>query len=336
MQIDSNRQGYESTIGTFSSSTSTNDNGKHLKMFCNLNNTSIGNTFFKHKCIHKLTWLSPDHLTQNEIDYMLISSRWQSLFQNVCTFCGADNGSDHFLVVAKVKIKFKSLKCAKQQVPYNLNSLKCANIQNSYQEEISNMFSILSDIEDNEQQWTNFKSAVQEAAKKSIVFHRGSRREQWVSDRTWRLIDECKIIKQERDQAKSICNAITLEKKYSKLNKVVKNSCSKAKRAWMRNKCIEAEEASSRNNTKTLYKIVRDMSSLNCNNENLPIKNLQGTVLQSEEEQNECWIEHFCTVLTHDSPTELLTDIDDEVDNAVEDENMPLKPITLDEVKEGL
>ena len=64
-QIDSNRQGCESTIGLFGSSTSTNNNGEHLKIFCNLNDISIGNTSFKHKRIHKLTWLSLDHLTRN-------------------------------------------------------------------------------------------------------------------------------------------------------------------------------------------------------------------------------------------------------------------------------
>ena len=35
-------------------------------------------------------------------------------------------------------------------------------------------------------------------------------------------------------------------------------------------------------------------------------------------------------------PTELFINIDNEVDNAIEDENIPLKPITLDEVKEDL
>ena len=174
---------------------STNDNGERLKILCNLNDISIGNTFLKHKRIHKLTWLSPDHLTQNEIDYMSMSSRWQSLLQDVHIFRGADCGSEHFLVVAKVKIKFKSLKRAKRQAPDNLNSLKCVGIRSSYREEISDRISILSDVEDIEQRWANFKSVVQEAAKKSIGFRKVSRREQWISERTWSLIDERKIEK---------------------------------------------------------------------------------------------------------------------------------------------
>ena len=117
---------------------------------------------------------------------------------------------------------------------------------------------------------------------------------------------------------------------------MVKNSCSKDKKAWVRKKSIEAQEASSRNDTKTLYKIIRDMSGSNGNNKNLQIKNLQGTVLHSEEEQTKRWIEHFCIVLNQNPPTELLINIDDEFDNAIEDENIPLKPITLDEVKQDL
>ena len=41
-------------------------------------------------------------------------------------------------------------------------------------------------------------------------------------------------------------------------------------------------------------------------------------------------------MLNQDPTTDLLTNIDDEVDSAVKDENIRLKPVTLDEVKEGL
>ena len=47
---------------------------------------------------------------------------------------------------------------------------------------------------------------------------------------------------------------------------------------------------------KHLYKFIKDISGSNCNNENLPIKNLQGTILQSEDKQNKRWVEYFCTV----------------------------------------
>ena len=64
-QIDKSRQGMESTISPHGSANITNDNGERFTLFCNLNNISIGYTFFMHKDIHKTTWLSLDHHTKN-------------------------------------------------------------------------------------------------------------------------------------------------------------------------------------------------------------------------------------------------------------------------------
>ena len=101
VQIDKSRQGMESTIGPHGSA-NINDNGERFTLFCSLNDISIGNTFFKQKDIHKTTWLSPDDHTKNEIDYISISSRWRSSLQDVRVYRGADCGSDHFLLIAKM------------------------------------------------------------------------------------------------------------------------------------------------------------------------------------------------------------------------------------------
>ena len=79
VQIDKSRQGMESTIGPHGFANITNDNGERFTLFSSLNDISIGNTFFKQKDIHKTVWVSPDHHTKNEIDYISISSRWRSL-----------------------------------------------------------------------------------------------------------------------------------------------------------------------------------------------------------------------------------------------------------------
>ena len=52
-QIDKSLQGMESTIGPHVSGNITNDNRERFTLFCSLNDISIGNTFFKHKDIHK-------------------------------------------------------------------------------------------------------------------------------------------------------------------------------------------------------------------------------------------------------------------------------------------
>ena len=89
-QIDKFRKGTESTIDRHRSANIRNDSKKRLTLFCSLNYISINNAFFKHKVIHKTTWLSPDHHTKNEIIYISISSRWRSSLQDIRVYRGAD------------------------------------------------------------------------------------------------------------------------------------------------------------------------------------------------------------------------------------------------------
>ena len=67
-KLSSDRRGIPSSIGPHGSADDINDNGERLLSLCSTSGLSIGNTFFKHKRIHKNTWTSPDGNTSNEID----------------------------------------------------------------------------------------------------------------------------------------------------------------------------------------------------------------------------------------------------------------------------
>jgi hypothetical protein len=64
----------------------------------------IGETLFPHKNCHKVTLISPDYNTENQIHHFIISRTWRSL-QNVRNKRGADIGRDHHLVVTLFKLK---------------------------------------------------------------------------------------------------------------------------------------------------------------------------------------------------------------------------------------
>jgi len=55
-----------------------NERGMKLIDFCASNGLTVANSMFPHHPRRKYTWLSPDGNTRNQIDYILISSRWQS------------------------------------------------------------------------------------------------------------------------------------------------------------------------------------------------------------------------------------------------------------------
>ena len=66
-------------------------------------------------------------------------------------------------------------------------------------------------------------------------------------------------------------------------------------------KGIEAEEAASKDDTRTFYQIARDLTDARCNS-NVPIKNKQGKVLLASKAQDARWMEHFKETLNQPEP----------------------------------
>ncbi|VDP65680.1 unnamed protein product [Schistosoma mattheei] len=84
-----------------------NENGERFANMCAINILVIGNTAFPHKRIHKATWISPDHTTENQIDHICINKKFRRTMEDVRTRRGANIASDHHLVVANLKLKLK-------------------------------------------------------------------------------------------------------------------------------------------------------------------------------------------------------------------------------------
>ena len=86
-----------------------NEAGQRLIEFCQKNTLVIANTLFQHHQKKLYTWTSPDGQHQNQIDYILCSQRWRSSIQSAKTRPGADCGSDHELLIAKLRLKLKKV-----------------------------------------------------------------------------------------------------------------------------------------------------------------------------------------------------------------------------------
>jgi len=81
-----------------------NENGERFADACALNNMVIGGSVFPHKRIHKATWMSPDLITENQIDRICIAKKFRRSLEDVRVKRGADAASDHHLVVAKLSL----------------------------------------------------------------------------------------------------------------------------------------------------------------------------------------------------------------------------------------
>ena len=72
-KVGCDNTGLERVMGQQGAKCKMNENGELLTDYCAANELVIGSTLFPHKECHKVTWVSPDRKTQNQIDHIAIA-----------------------------------------------------------------------------------------------------------------------------------------------------------------------------------------------------------------------------------------------------------------------
>ena len=95
----------------------------------------IANTLCPQHKRRLYTWTSPDGQHQNQTDHILWNQRWRSSIQSAKTRPGADCGSDHELLIAKIRLKLKKVGKTARPFRYDLTQ-----IPYDYTVEVTNSF----------------------------------------------------------------------------------------------------------------------------------------------------------------------------------------------------
>ncbi|KAL0852028.1 hypothetical protein ABMA28_000290 [Loxostege sticticalis] len=106
-----------------------NERGERFLEFCIGNRLTVTNTCFKNHPRRLYTWKSPGDRYRNQIDFITIDQRWRSSVINSKTFPGADCNSDHKLVVATIRIRFKHPK-KREKGPLRLRKIESEIFKN--------------------------------------------------------------------------------------------------------------------------------------------------------------------------------------------------------------
>ena len=112
-----------------------NEAGHRLIEFCQENALVIANTLFQQHKRRLYTRTLPDGQHRNQTDDILCSQRWRSSIQSAKTRPGSDCGSDHELLVAKFRLKWK--KVGKTTRPFRFD---LSQIPYDYTVEVRNRF----------------------------------------------------------------------------------------------------------------------------------------------------------------------------------------------------
>ena len=241
----------------------------------------------------------------------------------------ADVGSDHNLLVAKVKLKLrKARKNNMQKRRFDVNKLKTPEIKHEFSVEIRNKFEILQ----HEAALTidSLNQAMRETGEK-ILGYKQSKKKEWISRETLNKIEERREVKKKLLSTKSERLRERFATEHREKDKIVKNSARNDRRQYTEDLAQEAEEAAHQNDMKTVYQITRKLKGDFGQNCDRPVKDEDGTTLTSEEQKLQRWKEHFQKVLNRPEPA-VLADIPE----AAEDLDINLGDITLAEVKDAI
>ena len=115
-QIGRDRSGFEQVLGPHAC-VKCMDNSNHFVNFFAMNDLKIGSFIFQHKDIHKIIWVSNDHMTATQIDHLAVEPIWRtSCLQDIKVHCGSEICNDHRPLIAKMEIKLKRLKEGSQVI----------------------------------------------------------------------------------------------------------------------------------------------------------------------------------------------------------------------------
>ena len=283
------------------------DNGEKFLDICALNNLVIGGSIFPHKKIHKATWVSPDHTTENQIDHICISKKFRRTLQDVRVKRGADVASDHHLVTAKLKLKLKKNKTetTTNRQKYNVSLLKGTEKQEEFRLKLSNKYEVLQDLLEGEKsiesQWQQIKDTLTSTCKE-VLGYRKFQQKEWITAETQQKIKERKEKKAAVTNSRTRTSKAKTQAEYTDVNRAVKRSIRADKLKYIDSLAEEAEKAANHGNMKQLYETTRKMSG-RYSRPQRPVRDREGNIIKTKDGQLKRWAEHFEELLNRPPPT---------------------------------
>lgn len=184
VHLGGDRRRLERAIGSFASTDHLSDNGNRLASFCDHNDLCIGNTYFRHRRIHKKTWRAHDGTLFKEINHVCIRHRWRTSLHEAQVYRAADVGSDLYQVItivrANLKLKLKRQRQSVTMWPYAIEKLKDPAVYNSFAKELQNRFELHVRLPTVEENWTTVKTTIHNCAEVEMGRQRGKRWEAWI------------------------------------------------------------------------------------------------------------------------------------------------------------
>lgn len=257
------RQVQNDVVGRYGEET-VNDNGKRLIEVCMQYGLKIWNGFFKHKDIHKFTWIRGTRRTI--IDYVLGKHNNKAKVEDIRVYRGAECNSDHYLLRSKLYLPFvnKTQPTDVQDTPfsiqipkYKLHLLTDPSINFLYKFRLSGKLSNI-DYTSTQSLYDGIVRAIHEAAYESLG-EAGSDKGK-ISDIWWNSSVEKRIREKENAYRKWLSTQDDDDKKmYSQISRETKKEIIKAKNAAWEKKCEEIDQCIGSTKARESWKLIKNL-----------------------------------------------------------------------------
>ena len=265
-----------------------NQRGERFLQFCIENSLTVTNTLFQQHVRRLYIWTSPGGEYKNQIDYILIKSRWRTSIKMAKTLPGADCGSDHQLLIAKFTTKLKRpIRTSIERLPLMSNSQSFSeDLERSIEAEWNDLARCTI-----EELWTKFKELMGIVAGRTQP-RRQMNRQVWISPETFALIEERRKLKakglEDRD------NAV----RYAQLSREIQRKARRDKNNYLNNICAEIQAHADTAETKDLFMKIKQITR-KFKPRSWVIHNSEGELMTEIEEIAETW-RQYCKKLYED------------------------------------
>ncbi|WP_333765053.1 endonuclease/exonuclease/phosphatase family protein [Streptomyces sp. IBSBF 2390] len=253
------RERYQGIKGTQSKHNTSTDNAERLINFAASRQLIVSSTCFPHKNIHKGTWRSPDKRTVNQIDHVLVDSRHASNILDVRSYRYAEDFSDHYPVIAKVRARISNAKRDKQKEERgcNIEAWRSVEVASAYASEVSRKLQSIQANLPIEEHWKQCAGALTSAATEVLGPKQRRPRKEWFDEQCRLALQKKHEARQRWNNAKKTRGAQSIYEEYRVARRLAVNLCRAKKRHFEDSEMRKVELLSGSSDTRKFYQHIK-------------------------------------------------------------------------------